>query len=209
MAFWDNVVNVGGMLLGGVGSFMNYNSAQNANENYISAANAQNEIAMQMFHEQMDFQERMYKNRHTYEVEDLRNAGLNPILSANSASSSPMGASPVQLKNPYEQSAQNKLSSARLLSDLNVARSTIGNINAQKDVAKSQAAINKNAEKSSAIDVEIKEKTKDAEIASRKSIATVNAVNSARSLLENLYTQSRIGKFTTGIKRMIRDLTGR
>ena len=44
-----------------------------------SAANAQN---LAIAREQMAFQERMYKNRHTYEVEDLRRAGLNPILSA-------------------------------------------------------------------------------------------------------------------------------
>ena len=61
-----------------------------------------NDLEYQMFHEQMDFQERMYKNRHTYEVEDLKNAGLNPILSANSAASAPMGAAPVQLSNPYK-----------------------------------------------------------------------------------------------------------
>lgn len=43
---------------------------------------------------QMNFQERMFKNRHTYAVEDLRRAGLNPILSAQyGAGSSPPGAS--------------------------------------------------------------------------------------------------------------------
>lgn len=37
---------------------------------------------------QMDFQERMARNAHTYEVEDLKRAGLNPVLSASGGSGS-------------------------------------------------------------------------------------------------------------------------
>ena len=35
---------------------------------------------------QTDFQERMARNAHQYEIEDLRKAGLNPILSATGGS---------------------------------------------------------------------------------------------------------------------------
>jgi hypothetical protein len=39
-----------------------------------------------------DFQERMTRNRHQYQVEDLRQAGLNPILSATNGAPVPSGA---------------------------------------------------------------------------------------------------------------------
>lgn len=56
--------SIGAAAISGLGSYFSAKQSQ---------ANAR---------EQMAFQKEMYQNRHQYEVDDLRKAGLNPILSA-------------------------------------------------------------------------------------------------------------------------------
>lgn len=59
---------------------------------FIGAKDA-NKANLQIAREQMAFQERMSSTAVQRRVEDLRAAGLNPILAAGSSSSSPAGAS--------------------------------------------------------------------------------------------------------------------
>jgi len=61
-------------------------------------ANAQTK---EMAEAQMSFQERMSNTAHRREVDDLKAAGLNPILSANSGASSPGGAT-AQMQNEMQ-----------------------------------------------------------------------------------------------------------
>lgn len=115
----------------GLSALGNYFSARDAREGQESANNANIGLAR----EQMAFQERMARNAHQYEVEDLRKAGLNPILSAKyGGSATPPGSSPV-IHSTESESSQIKAGTAKLISDVLLNKASAGKADADAALA--------------------------------------------------------------------------
>lgn len=108
-----------------------------------NSAKSQNKAAAEQSQKEMDFQERMSSTAHTREVADLKNAGLNPILSAHGGASSPGGAmAPVvntsePLRDSLKASAQNvaNVMLTRELAQTEKTKQTLNTVSAAKTAA--------------------------------------------------------------------------
>lgn len=86
------------------------------------------------------FQERMTRNKHTYEVADLRAAGLNPILSAHAGAAVPTG-SQAQQKDVVTPAITSALAASQISAQIKLIEANTALTTAKTDVVAPAAGV--------------------------------------------------------------------
>lgn len=149
-------------LLGGAADVY---SAQQANRQAEATAN-----------KQMDFQKMMSDTSHQREVEDLKKAGLNPLLSLNQGASTPQGAQASVIPVPYSSFVTSARDTIKTLSDLRESNSRVALNSDTAAAARAQAGLS---------GVSARRQRFDADISELMSRLLGRLVNSARDFRSN------------------------
>lgn len=204
-SIWPAIIAAGGAILGGLIS----RSGQ-------QETNASNAFQAQ---EQMQFQERMSNTAHQREVADLRNAGLNPILSGTggAGSTTPAGAM-ARMENPDAALGEAMGNSARSFNETRLADENVKNLKetntllrVQQDQTKADAALKSVDYNLRLKDVDMRAqqiKTEEEKTKAAMHEASILSNSAKGAELEGEIDETRYGALMRYIDRAVKSITG-
>jgi len=183
-----------GDLLGGLGTllgaglgFLGQQETNNANK---WAQRDANEANMLLARENRDWQERMANTAHQREIDDLKKAGLNPILSGSggSGASTPSGSvatmNAAKMENALGAGVSSAMQSANLAKDLSMAESQKALNASAIDLQATQKNVNTATAMKTFADVDVSLLTRDQKSIQNQTLETQLAVAQAQSKAE-------------------------